>query len=168
MRLVLSTARASVVLAAVLLTIGCASGGGRMAPVSSPPPLPPAASEAAAPLEGEWRLTAFQLADGSTRKVSGFLRFDRFSNLTLHAELAPDDPAARPPRTVVADFTARAVPDNGQFDFVGLAMGVGPERLTVDAVSMAEWRHYELAGSVLRVSVRDRSGRQAATLVFER
>jgi hypothetical protein len=81
-------------------------------------------------LQGEWRLTAFQLADGSTRQVNGFLRFDRFSNITLHAELAPNEPVARPPRTVVADFTAKAQAGAGQFDYVGLSMGVGPERLT--------------------------------------
>ena len=86
----------------------------------------------------------------------------------MHAELAPDDPTARPPRTVVADFTAKASTGAGQFDYVGLSMGVGAERLTEDAVSMAEWRHYELAGDSLRVIARDRAGRAAATLVFER
>lgn len=147
--------------ALVVMTTACASGGGSRPAVAAPPPSP-------APLEGEWRLTAFQLADGSSRKVTGFLRFDRFSNITVHAELAPDDPAARPPRTVVADFTAKAQGGEGELDYIGLAMGVGPERLTPDAVSMAEWRYYELSGDTLRMSARDRSGRAAATLVFAR
>lgn len=153
------------VLAAV--ASGCISGGGRRSPTVSSP-APPAGGSVSSPLEGEWRLTALQLADGATRRVTGFLRFDRFSNITVHAELAPDEPVARPPRTVVADFTAKAQPGGTEFTFTGLAMGVGPERLTDDAVNMAEWRHYDLAGDTLRVFARDRAGRPAATLVFER
>jgi hypothetical protein len=109
-----------------------------------------------------------QLADGASRRVTGFLRFDRFSNISVHAELAPDEPVARPPRTVVADFTAKAQAGGAEFDYAGLSVGVGAERLTADAVNMAEWRHYELSGDTLRVSARDRAGRAAATLVFER
>ncbi len=109
-----------------------------------------------------------ELADGSTRRVTGSLSFDRNSTLSLRAEVTPDDPSARPPRTVVADFTARAAAADGQFSFAGLSMRVGAERLTADAVPMNEWRHYELAGPTLRVSVRDGSGRRAATLVFEK
>ncbi len=154
------------VAALIVLTTACISGGGRARPATGAPP--PANDPAGSPLEGEWRLTSLQLADGSTRQVNGFLRFDRFSNITVHAELAPNDPAARPPRTVVADFTAKAQTDGGQFDYVGLSMGVGPEQLTADAVNMAEWRHYELSGNTLRVTARDRAGRPAATLVFER
>lgn len=151
----------------VVVATGCISGGGRRAPTVSAPD-PPAGGSLSSPLEGEWRLTALQLADGATRRVTGFLRFDRFSNITVHAELAPDEPVARPPRTVVADFTAKAQQGAGEFDYTGLTMGVGPERLTDDAVNMAEWRHYELAGDTLRVFARDRAGRPAATLVFER
>lgn len=151
----------------VVVTTACISGGGRRAPAVSAP-APPAGDSAASPLEGEWRLTGFQLADGTARRVTGFLRFDRFSNITLHAELAPDEPASRPPRTVVAAFTAKAQPGGTEFDFAGLAMGVGPERLTDDAVNMAEWRHYELTGNALKVFARDRGGRPAATLLFER
>lgn len=157
--------RGLAVVALVAVTTACASGGGRSRPVTS---APPPAADAASPLEGEWRLSAMQLADGASRRVTGFLRFDRFSNITVRAELAPDEPAARPPRTVVADFTAKAQTGGGEFDYAGLSVGVGAERLTDDAVNMAEWRHYELSGNTLRVSARDRAGRPAATLVFER
>jgi hypothetical protein len=150
-----------------VVAIGCISGGGHRAPTVSAP-APPGDGSVSSPLEGEWRLTSLQLADGATRRVTGFLRFDRFSNISLHAELAADEPAARPPRTVVADFTAKAQPGGTEFAYSGLTMGVGPERLTDDAVTMAEWRHYELAGDTLRVFARDRAGRPAATLVFER
>ncbi len=160
-----SLLRGLVVAALVAVTSACASGGGRARPASS---APAAAADAASPLEGEWRLTTMQLADGSSRRVTGFLRFDRFSNITVHAELAPDEPVARPPRTVVANFTAKAQPGDGAFDYTGLSVGVGAERLTEDAANMAEWRHYELSGDTLRVSARDRAGRAAATLVFER
>lgn len=160
-----SLTRGLVVAALVAVTSACASGGGRSRPVTS---APPAAADAASPLEGEWRLTTMQLADGASRRVTGFLRLDRFSNITVHAELAPDEPAARPPRTVVADFTAKAQAGSGEFGYVGLSAGVGAERLIDDAVNMAEWRHYELSGDTLRVSARDRAGRPAATLVFER
>lgn len=158
--------RGLTVAALIVVTSACASGGGGSRPATGVPS--PPSGEVGSPLEGEWRLTSFQLADGSTRQVNGFLRFDRFSNISVHAELAPNDPSARPPRTVVADFTAKAQAGAGEFDYVGLAMGVGAERLTEDAVNMSEWRHYELAGDTLRVSARDRAGRAAATLVFER
>jgi hypothetical protein len=148
-----------------LLCAACASGGGNR---PAPPPAVTTPAEAPSPLEGEWRLTALQFADGASRRVTGFLRMDRFSTITVHAELASDEPAARPPRTVVADFTARASVGNGAFDYAGLSMGVGRERLTEDAVPMEEWRYYELSGDTLRLSARDRAGRAAATLVFER
>lgn len=160
-----SLPRGLAVAALVVVTTACASGGGRSRPATS---APPPAADAASPLEGEWRLTTMQLADGSSRRVTGYLRFDRFSNITVHAELAPDEPVARPPRTVVADFTAKAQPGDGALDYTGLSVGVGAERLTDDAVNMAEWRHYEVSGDTLRVSARDRAGRAAATLVFER
>ena len=155
----LSLWRGLIVAALILLTSACASGGGRSRPAAS---APAPAVEAGSSLEGEWRLTTMQLADGSSRRVTGFLRFDRFSNIAVHAELAPDEPVARPPRTVVADFTAKARAGAGEFDYAGLAMGVGPERLTADAVAMAEWRHYEITGDSLRLFARDRAGRPGA------
>lgn len=159
-------ARLVAALVATAICISCGGGGGRARPAVSAPP--PDTARAASPLEGEWRLTVMQLADGSSRRMSGFLRFDNSGTMRVHAELAPDEPAARPPRTVVADFTTKASPADGRFDFAGLSMGVGAERLTEDAVAMEEWRHYEVAGGTLRLSVRDRAGRAAATLVFEK
>jgi hypothetical protein len=47
-------------------------------------------------------------------------------------------------------------------------MGVDSDRLTEDAVRMEEWRHYELAGDTLRLSVRGGGGQPGATLVFQR
>lgn len=158
-------AAAGVAAALCTLAVACASGGGGR---PAPPPTATAATEARSALEGEWRLAALQFADGSVRRVTGFLRVDRFSTITVHAELAADEPAARPPRTVIADFTARASVGEAALEFAGLSMGVGTERLTEDAVPMSEWRHYELSGDALRLSARDRSGRAAATLVFER
>lgn len=151
------------VAAALVACVAC-SGGGRR--VGLPAPAPP--SPDASPLEGQWTLRTMELGDGSTRRVTGSLSFDRNATLSLRAEVTPDDPSARPPRTVVADFMARASASDGQFSFAGLSMRVGAERLIDDAAPMHEWRHYELAGSTLRVSVRDGAGRRAATLVFER
>lgn len=152
------------VAAALIACVACSGGGGRR--VGVPAPAPPSAD--ASPLEGQWTLRALELADGSTRRVAGALSFDRNATLSLRAEVTPDDPSARPPRTVIADFTARVAAADGQFSFAGLSMRVGAERLTDDAVPMNEWRHYELMGSTLRVSARDGAGRRAATLVFER
>lgn len=156
----------AVAIVATAICLSCGGGGGRARPAVSAPP--PDTGTTASPFEGEWRLTGMQLGDGSTRRVSGFLRFDRFGTMTVHAELAADEPTARPPRTVVADFTTKASPADGRFDFAGLSMGVGTERLIEDAVAMEEWRHYEIDGRTLRLSVRDRAGRPAATLVFEK
>ena len=82
----------------------------------------------------------------------------------MHAELAGDEPSARPPRTVVADFTAKANPSGGEFAYIGLQGGVDTGRLTPDAVEMEEWRHYQLSGDTLRLSLAG----GAATLVFQR
>jgi len=156
--------RVAVTVALALATTACLSGGGRrVEPVPSAPGTP-----ASSPLEGEWRLVALHLADGASRRVTGSLRYDRFATISVKAELAADEPAARPPRTVIADFTAKAQPQDGQFTFAALSSGTEPERLSQEAVSMGEWRHYELAGDTLRVSVRDSGGRATATLVFER
>ena len=150
----------------VIVTVGHAacSGGGRR--VVRAPADAPAVSQSEAPrseFEGEWRLVGFESTSGP-RKVSGFLRYDRFATITVHAELAGDEPSARPPRTVLADFTAKASPAGGQFEYAGLRMGVDSTRLTEDAVRMEEWRHYELSGDTLRLSVRG----GGATLVFQR
>lgn len=162
----LSGCRRAVVAVALVAAAACGGGGRRVGPVvTAPAPSPDAPGS---PLEGEWTLRALELADGSTRRVTGFVRVDRFSNITLHAELQQDDPAARPPRLVVADFAGRAAIEDGRLTVVGLAVGVEAERLTPDAVPMDEWRYYELAGPALRISARDRAGRTGATLVFER
>ena len=140
---------------------GC-GGGGRA--VRTPAEAAPASAPDGprAQLEGEWTLVGFETPAGS-RRVSGFLRYDRFANIAVHAELAPDDPGARPPRTVVADFTAKASPSGGELAYVGLQSG-DAERLTPDAVRMEEWRHFEVSGDTLRLSVRG----GGATLVFQR
>ena len=99
---------------------------GAAAPASRP--MPPARE-----LEGDWMLVGFE-APGGARKAAGFLRYDRFANISVHAELAADEPSAQPPRTVVADFTAKANPTDGQFAYTGLQAGVDAGRLTPDAV----------------------------------
>lgn len=158
-------AQALLVVGAAVVATACAGGGGGRLRTA---PAPAASADASAsPLEGEWRVVAFERADGGPRAVTGFLRYDRFSNITVHAELSPDDATARPPRVVVADFTAKAAPGNGEFDYQGLRMGVDAERLTTDAVAMNEWRHFQLDGDTLRLSAHA-GGRPAATLVFQR
>ncbi len=161
---------AAVVLGLVLATSSCASsgGGGARAPQASAGESSGSTDPTRASLEGEWRLVSLQMADGATRRVTGFLRYDRFANLTLRAELAGDDSAARGAHTVVAAFTAKASPGAGELEYVGLHDDVTPDRLTADAVSMAEWRYFELVGDALRLFVRDAGGRPAATLVFQR
>jgi hypothetical protein len=146
--------------------ISCGGGGGG---VRLPSSTPPAAADDGprSQLEGEWTLVALETG-GARRQVSGFLRYDRFANIVVKAELAPGDPAARPPRTVVADFTAKADAGAGELNYTGLQQGAGSERLTEDAVTMGEWRYFEVSGDTLRLSVRDRAGRPAATLVFQR
>ena len=153
-----------------LAASSCASGGGGSvrAPQASTGQAAGSTDPTRASLEGEWRLLSMQMADGATRRVTGFLRYDRFANLTLRAELEADDPAARGSHTVVAAFTAKASPGAGELEYVGLHDDVTPDRLTADAVSMAEWRYFELVGDALRLFVRDSAGRPAATLVFQR
>lgn len=151
-----------------LVAWSCAGSGGRVLRAPDAPAGAASTDPARAALEGEWQLVALQTADGGSRRVTGFFRYDRFANLTVRAELAADEPAARPPQTVVAAFTAKAALADGAFDYTGLSEDVGRERLMPDAVDMREWRYYALDGSSLRVFVRDRAGRPAATLVFQR
>jgi hypothetical protein len=154
----------------VVVVVAHVSCGGGSRRITRPPADPPAASQPDGPrseFEGEWRLVGFE-STGGARKVSGFLRYDRFATITVHAELAADEPSARPPRTVLADFTAKAAPAGGEFEYVGLRMGVDSDRLTEDAVRMDEWRHYELSGDTLRLSVRGGGGQPGATLIFQR
>lgn len=160
-------------LTALVVAVAAASCGGSGGGIRIPQVAPAdggagSADPARASLEGEWRLVGMETADGGSRRVTGYLRYDRFSNLSLRAELSPDEPAARAPQTVVAAFTAKAAPGAGTFDYTGLSEDVGRERLTPDAVDMREWRYFSLDGQTLRVSARDRAGRSAATLVFER
>jgi hypothetical protein len=154
----------------VVVAVAHVACGGGSRRVTRPPGDAPAVGQPDGPrseFEGEWRLVGFESASGA-RKVSGFLRYDRFATITVHAELAGDEPSARPPRTVLADFTAKAAPAGGQFEYVGLRMGVDSDRLTEDAVRMEEWRHYELSGDTLRLSVRGGGGQPGATLIFQR
>ncbi len=145
---------------AVVVAIHVSCGGSgqamRTAPASQ-------TNAARSELEGDWMLVGFE-APGGPRKAAGFLRYDRFANISVHAELAGDEPSAQPPRTVVADFTAKANPTDGQFAYTGLQAGVDAGRLTPDAVEMQEWRHYALSGDTLRLSLAG----GAATLVFQR
>jgi hypothetical protein len=152
---------AALLVAAVIVQPAC-GGGGRI--LRTPDSTPPAASDPErAALEGEWTLIGLETASGA-RRVSGYLRYDRFANISVHAELTADDPGARPPRLVVADFTAKASPQGGQLDYVGLQTGVDADRLAQDAAPMGEWRTYQLDGDTLRLSVRG----GGATLVFRR
>lgn len=150
-----------------MVHIGCAGGAGGMARPPADAPNGGAAGSPRSALEGEWRLVGFE-SSGGARKVTGFLRYDRFATITVHAELAGDEPSARPPRNVLADFTAKASPAGGQFEYLGLRMGVGAERLTDDAVRMEEWRYYDLSGDTLRLFIRGGGGQPAATLIFQR
>ena len=148
--------------AAVIVQPACGGGGGRV--LRTPDAAPPAASDPArSALEGEWTLVGLETTSGA-RRVTGYLRYDRFANISVHAELTPEDPGARPPRLVVADFTAKASPEGGQLDYVGLQTGVNADRLAQDAAPMGEWRMFQLEGDTLRLSVRG----GGATLIFRR
>lgn len=155
---------AAIAVGAAVATLACGGSGGIRIPRVNPPNDTGASDATRAALEGEWRLVAMETASGD-RRVTGFLRYDRFATLTLRAELAPDEPSARAPQTVVAAFTAKASPSGGAFDYAGLTEEVGRERLTPDAVDMREWRYFEIDGETLRVSAR---GARSATLVFQR
>lgn len=151
-----------------LVAASCGGGGRRIATSPQTPPAAVEAPGARSPIEGEWTLTSLQMGDGSTRRVNGYLRYDRFSTLSVHAELAADEPTLRPPRAILTDFTTKATPSDGEFAFTGLQDGAPPERLAPDAVAMGEWRYFEVDGNTLRLFVKDRSGRRAATLTFDR
>lgn len=151
-----------------LVAWSCAGSGGRVMRGPEAPAGAAATDPTRAALKGEWQLVSMQTADGGSRKVTGFLRYDRFANLTVRAELAADEPTARAPQNVVAAFTAKASPSSGAFEFAGLREDVGRERLMPDAVDMSEWRYFAFAGPSLRLFVRDRAGRPTATLVFQR
>src|SRR5262245_56711120 len=53
-------------------------------------------------LRGEWNLVSLD-AQGP-RRATGRLTLDEFNNIVVHAELAPGEAGATPPRTVLLDF----------------------------------------------------------------
>jgi hypothetical protein len=164
MRALMSQRSALALFAIVVAThVSCGGGGGRVVRTPGDAPAPSQPSGPRSPLEGNWTLVGLETASGP-RRVQGFLRYDRFSNIAVRAELAADDPAARPPRTVVADFTARASTSGGELEFMGLQSGPDADRLAQDAVRMDEWRVFAVSGDTLRLSVRG----GGATLVFQR
>jgi hypothetical protein len=149
----------------------CGGGGGGVR-VQTTPSAQASAPRANQQMIGRWNLVGLEVQrDGQLvpRLATGELTYDEFANISVRVELAPSDPGVTPPRVVLLDFTAKASPDpgSGELAYIGLQPRTSSDRLLPDAVPPAEWRHFELQGDQLRLSVEE-GGRPVGTLIFQR
>jgi hypothetical protein len=147
-----------------LLTAACLGGGGGRRPQVTPQP---GTSPGLDVLRGSWTLVGLD-AQGPKR-ASGRLTFDESNTISIRAELAPDEPAAFPPRVVVLDFVARVVAaSRGELTYVGLRTRAPREELVPLATEPDAWHHFSIQGDTLEVWQEDGSGRRVGTLTFTR
>lgn len=144
---------------AALLGAACLGGGARPPRVQAPAP-------AAGGLQGEWELVSLE-AQGQPLRVSGRLTLDGFSNIAVHAELAPGEAGATPPRVVLLDFTAKASAADGRLTYVGIERRAPPDRMMPTASEPEDWRHYTLEGDQLTLW-QESGGARTGVLTFRR
>ncbi|MGE3274769.1 MAG: hypothetical protein AB7O67_06635 [Vicinamibacterales bacterium] len=160
-----------------LILVSCGGSTGGRPPATIPtPPVSTGAGDSAVQreLQGNWRLVGFEMSpqpgQSESRVAEGELTYDSFGNLTVHAELQPGQPGVEAPRTVLVDFVTKAspLPASGELAYVGLRNRAPADRTVPNATDPGAWRHYELDGNTLRLSVEDGSGRKVGTLIFQR
>jgi len=159
-----------------LALVSCGGSSSRSAPVLRPASSAGTETDSAVQrqLRGTWDLVGFEMSpapgQSTERQARGQLVYDEFANLIVHAELAPTEPGVDPARPVFLDFVAKASPDTvrGELAYVGLTPRASPDRMVPDATDPEVWRHFELDGDILRLSVEDDSGRRVGTLTFRR
>jgi hypothetical protein len=154
-------------LMAVILA-ACAGAGSRVQ--STPAAAGPATADQA--LLGSWELVGLEVQRNGQlvpRDARGELRYDEFANISVQVELLPSNPDVTPPQVVLLDFTAKASldRDRGEVAYIGVQPRAPSARRIPDAVAPAEWRHFQLEGDVLRLSVFD-GGRPVGTLTWRR
>lgn len=154
-------------MAATLSACGGATGRVQTAPQTASAPV-----RVDQQMLGRWELASLEVQrDGQAvrRNAQGELSYDEFANISVRVELSPTDPSVSPPRVVLLDFIAKASPDRarGELAYIGLQPRSPADRLVPDAVDASEWRHFDLQGDVLRLSVVE-AGRTIATLTWRR
>jgi hypothetical protein len=156
---------------AVLMAVAlaaCAGAGSRVQ--TTPAGAGPASADQQ--LIGSWELVGLEVQrDGRLvpRDARGELRYDEFANISVQVELLPSNPDVTPPQVVLLDFTAKASldRDRGEVAYIGVQPRAPSARRIPDAVAPAEWRHFQLEGDVLRLSVIE-GGRPVGTLTWRR
>jgi len=155
--------RGILVLLALVAHLACLGGGGPRPQVgASRPPRLAAATE----VQGQWELVSLE-AQGQPRRASGRLSLDEFNNITVRAELAPDEAGVTPPRVVVLDFTAKATVSGGQITYVGVERRAPTEQMLPMASEPAAWRHYAVDGDTLQVW-QESEGARVGVMTFRR
>jgi hypothetical protein len=157
---------------ALLVTFAVTACGGVGGRVQTTPSAPAGAPRVDQQLVGRWELVGLEVQrDGQLvpRPAQGELTYDEFANISVRVELAPSDPGVTPPRVVLLDFTAKASPDRdrGELAYIGVQPRASSNRLLPDAVPPSEWRHFDLEGDVLRLSVEE-GGRPIGMLTWRR
>jgi hypothetical protein len=155
---------------ALLMAVALAACAGAGSRVQTTPAGSPASVDQE--LRGSWQLVGLEVQrDGRLvpRDARGELTYDEFANISVQVELLPSNPDVTPPRVVLLDFTAKASldRDRGEVAYIGLQPRAPSARRIPDAVAPAEWRHFQLEGDVLRLSVVE-GGRPVGTLTWRR
>ncbi|HUL99997.1 MAG TPA: hypothetical protein VLU24_11430 [Mycobacterium sp.] len=120
-------------------------------------------------LQGRWRLVSFETFPASgpavALKATGELTYDEYGNMTVRGALPGDSPGA--PASLLR-YSGRAVIDVTNHRLVLQAVqGQGGDVLP-DAVLPDQARYYEFEPGLLKLTVKDSSGRPTATITWKR
>ena len=148
-------------------TVACMGSGGRRPSVTPNRPDNPGGG-VESQLRGRWTLASLE-TQGQPRRASGHASFDDANNVSIRADIDPSEPGITAPRTILMDFTARAVVQSAnQLSYVGLQQRAPADQLVPTASDPSAWRHFSVNGDTLQIWLEDGGGRRMGAMTFTR